>query len=160
MLKSDWPLEIRWYSPVRKSWMAAIRGSPFLGVTRLALVYLTQTQRFSLRRVLRSHDTRVSEASLSLTPMRMSASALASSVCGRWRFISSPSKSALYGVHTHSLKRNVRWGFTHAWNKPTHKCDVNASWHLHRKVLCFRWNEKWITWCKATHDMSHDTELV
>lgn len=46
------------------------------------------------------------------TPIRIRASALASSVCGRWRFISSPSKSALYGVHTHSLKRNVRWGLT------------------------------------------------
>ncbi len=53
----------------------------------------------------------------SLTPMSTSASALASSVCGRWRFISSPSKSALYGVQTHSLKRNVRWGFTRAWNR-------------------------------------------
>ena len=31
----------------------------------------------------------------------------ASSVCGRCRFISSPSKSALYGAHTHSLKRKV-----------------------------------------------------
>ena len=47
-----------------------------------------------------------------LTPMRMRASALASSVCGRCRFISSPSKSALNGAHTHSLKRKVRWGIT------------------------------------------------
>ena len=41
------------------------------------------------------------------TPISVSASALASSVCGKWRFISSPSKSALYGVHTHSLNLNV-----------------------------------------------------
>lgn len=46
------------------------------------------------------------------TPIRIRASALASSVWGRWRFISSPSKSALYGVHTHSLNRNVLWGLT------------------------------------------------
>lgn len=50
------------------------------------------------------------------TPISVSASALASSVCGRWRFISSPSKSALYGVHTHSLNRNVRFGITLACN--------------------------------------------
>jgi hypothetical protein len=37
-----------------------------------------------------------------------------SSVCGRCKFISSPSKSALYGAHTHSLKRNVRPGMTRA----------------------------------------------
>lgn len=49
------------------------------------------------------------------TPMRTRASALASSVWGRWRFISSPSKSALYGVQTHSLNRNVLWGLTLAW---------------------------------------------
>ena len=60
--------------PVRKSCVAAMSRSPFLGVTRLDLL-----------------------------PMRTRASALASSVWGRWRFISSPSKSALYGVHTHSL---------------------------------------------------------
>ena len=30
--------------------------------------------------------------------------------CGTCRFISSPSKSALYGLHTHSLKRNVLQG--------------------------------------------------
>ena len=51
------------------------------------------------------------------TPIRVIASALASSVCGRWRFISSPSKSALKGLQQHSLNRNVRCGFTFAWNK-------------------------------------------
>ena len=44
---------------------------------------------------------------LCMTPMSSEASARASSVCGTCRFISSPSKSALYGLHTHSLKRNV-----------------------------------------------------
>lgn len=44
--------------------------------------------------------------------MRMRASALASSVWGRWRFISSPSKSALKGLQQHSLKRNVLFGIT------------------------------------------------
>lgn len=39
-----------------------------------------------------------------LTPIRIRASARASSVCGRCKFISSPSKSALYGAQTHSLK--------------------------------------------------------
>jgi len=33
--------------------------------------------------------------------------------CGKCMFISSPSKSALYGVHAHSLKRNVRHGMTY-----------------------------------------------
>lgn len=58
--------------------MAAMRISPDLGVHRLRI-----------------------------TPMSSDASARASSVCGTCRFISSPSKSALYGLHTHSLKRNV-----------------------------------------------------
>ena len=58
--------------------VAAIRISPFLGVARLCS-----------------------------TPMSRAASARASSVCGTCTFISSPSKSALYGAHTHSLKRNV-----------------------------------------------------
>mmetsp|Transcript_3891 Transcript_3891/g.13707 ORF Transcript_3891/g.13707 Transcript_3891/m.13707 type:complete len:295 (-) Transcript_3891:837-1721(-) len=49
---------------------------------------------------------------LAWTPMSAIASARASSVCGTCRFISSPSKSALYGAHTHSLKRNVRHGIT------------------------------------------------
>ena len=58
--------------------VAATRISPFLGVARLCM-----------------------------TPMSSAASARASSVCGTCTFISSPSKSALYGAHTHSLKRNV-----------------------------------------------------
>lgn len=62
--------------------------------------------------------------------MRTRASALASSVWGRWRFISSPSKSALYGVHTHSLNRNVRWGLTLA-------CvfDKNQTGESHKMIL-------------------------
>ena len=60
------------------TWVAAIIMSPFLGVLRLLK-----------------------------TLMSVAASARASSVCGTCTFISSPSKSALYGVHTHSLKRNV-----------------------------------------------------
>jgi hypothetical protein len=36
--------------------------------------------------------------------------------CGRCRFISSPSKSALKGLHTHSLNRSVRPGRTTALN--------------------------------------------
>ncbi len=52
MLKSDW---LRWktqHSPVRKSWIAAISGSPFRGVTRLAFVYVRSTGRvyFIIRR--------------------------------------------------------------------------------------------------------------
>ena len=43
-----------------------------------------------------------------------STSALASCVWGRCRFISSPSKSALYGLHAHGLKRKVRKGSTRA----------------------------------------------
>mmetsp|Transcript_19776 Transcript_19776/g.62921 ORF Transcript_19776/g.62921 Transcript_19776/m.62921 type:complete len:220 (-) Transcript_19776:1382-2041(-) len=78
-------LDVMRKAEVRKSWLAAISTSPFLGVARLAC-----------------------------TPMRWMASALASSVCGRCRFISSPSKSALYGLHTHSLKRNVLQGITRA----------------------------------------------
>lgn len=50
-----------------------------------------------------------------LTPISTIASALASSVCGRWRFISSPSKSALNGLQQHSLNRNVLCGRTLAW---------------------------------------------
>ena len=48
------------------------------------------------------------------TPISVIASALASSVWGKCRFISSPSKSALKGLQQHSLNRNVRWGFTFA----------------------------------------------
>lgn len=65
--------------------MAAMRGSPFLGVIML-----------------------------DLDPIKVMASALASSVCGRCRFISSPSKSALNGPQQHSLNLNVRCGIT--WN--------------------------------------------
>jgi hypothetical protein len=63
--------------------VAAMSTSPFLGVHRL----LTE-------------------------PISVMASARASSVWGRCRFISSPSKSALKGEHTHSLKRSVRPGRT------------------------------------------------
>ena len=66
-------------APVMKSCVAAMTISPLRGVTRFAC-----------------------------TPIRQSASARASSVCGKCRFISSPSKSALYGAQTHSLKRKVR----------------------------------------------------
>ena len=62
----------------RRTCVAAMRISPDLGVHRLCI-----------------------------TPMSSEASARASSVWGTCRFISSPSKSALYGLHTHSLKRNV-----------------------------------------------------
>jgi len=51
-------------------------------------------------------------ADMKLTPIRVMASAFASSVWGRWRFISSPSKSALKGLQQHSLNRNVLWGIT------------------------------------------------
>ena len=68
---------------VRKSCVAATRISPFLGVHRLLC-----------------------------TDIRLMASARASSVCGTWMFISSPSKSALYGAHTHSLNRSVRHDIT------------------------------------------------
>jgi hypothetical protein len=49
-----------------KSWVAPIMSSPLFGVSRFSVVF-----------------------------MRVLASLLASSVWGRWRFISSPSKSAL-----------------------------------------------------------------
>mmetsp|Transcript_9614 Transcript_9614/g.20488 ORF Transcript_9614/g.20488 Transcript_9614/m.20488 type:complete len:225 (-) Transcript_9614:1184-1858(-) len=71
------------YAHVKKSWVAAIMISPFLGVHRLLTL-----------------------------PMSCSASARASSVWGRCRFISSPSKSALKGEQAHSLKRSVRQGRT------------------------------------------------
>mmetsp|Transcript_9760 Transcript_9760/g.36204 ORF Transcript_9760/g.36204 Transcript_9760/m.36204 type:complete len:246 (+) Transcript_9760:3709-4446(+) len=73
------------YELVMKSCVAATRISPFFGVHKLLC-----------------------------TAMSSTASARASSVCGQWMFISSPSKSALYGVHTHSLKRSVRHGMTRA----------------------------------------------
>ena len=37
---------------------------------------------------------------------------------GAWARTSSPSKSALYGVHTHSFRRNVRYGRTLTWRRP------------------------------------------
>lgn len=43
----------------------------------------------------------------SYTLIKIKASALASQVYGTWIFISSPSKSALYGVQTHSLNLKV-----------------------------------------------------
>src|SRR5207249_4973839 len=52
------------------------------------------------------------ERMCSCTRMRTRASARASSLCSTCRFISSPSKSALYGGHTAKLKRNVLWGMT------------------------------------------------
>jgi hypothetical protein len=79
------PCRVSTYAPVRKSCVAATTISPLRGVTRF-----------------------------SSTPSSSSDSARASSVCGRCRFISSPSKSALYGAHTHSLKRNVRPDMTRA----------------------------------------------
>ena len=48
----------------------------------------------------------------SFTSRRIFASALASSFWGEWIFISSPSKSALYGWHTHKLNLNVLSGTT------------------------------------------------
>lgn len=55
-------------------WIAAIKGCPARGLTKLCL-----------------------------TPIRSDDSAFASYVCGKCTFISSPSKSALYGVQAHSL---------------------------------------------------------
>mmetsp|Transcript_31166 Transcript_31166/g.96457 ORF Transcript_31166/g.96457 Transcript_31166/m.96457 type:complete len:242 (+) Transcript_31166:1735-2460(+) len=74
---------VKRYAAVTKSCVAATRGSPFRGVQMLCA-----------------------------TPNNSWASARASSVWGRCMFISSPSKSALYGAQTHSLKRNVRHGST------------------------------------------------
>jgi hypothetical protein len=78
------------YDAVRKSWDAATSGSPLRGVTRLLS-----------------------------TPMSSLASVRASSVCGRCMFISSPSKSALYGAQTQMLNRNVRQGIT--WRRAKSK---------------------------------------
>lgn len=75
------------------TWVAEIIGSPLRGVTRF-------------------HRT----------DMSCAASARASSVWGRWRFISSPSKSALYGEQQHSLKRNVRYGSTCAARETVCHC--------------------------------------
>ena len=80
------------YDAVRKSWHAETSGSPFFGVTKLFVTHI-----------------------------KIAASARASSVCGTCKFISSPSKSALYGEQTHSLKRNVLWGMTRT------RCDMIES---------------------------------
>ena len=71
-------LSVMRYAVVKKSWMSAMMGSPPFGVMIL-----------------------------DATPMRCRASLLASSVWGTWIFISSPSKSALKGEHTHSLNLKV-----------------------------------------------------
>src|SRR5207249_2683797 len=52
------------------------------------------------------------ERMCSCTRIRTRASARASSLCRTCRFISSPSKSALYGGQTARLKRNVLCGIT------------------------------------------------
>lgn len=44
--------EISSYTPVRKSWIAAIRGSPFLGVTKFALVCMTQKNIMPLKTLI------------------------------------------------------------------------------------------------------------
>ena len=72
-------------APVRKSCVHAMIGSPFLAEMMLRTVDIS-----------------------------VCASERASSVCTRWMFISSPSKSALYGAQQHSLKRSVRCGSTRA----------------------------------------------
>mmetsp|Transcript_9145 Transcript_9145/g.27734 ORF Transcript_9145/g.27734 Transcript_9145/m.27734 type:complete len:209 (-) Transcript_9145:1195-1821(-) len=73
---------MRW-AQVKKSWIADTMSSPLLGEHRFCA-----------------------------TLIKTRASVLASSVWGTWRFISSPSKSALYGVHTHSLNLKVLHGIT------------------------------------------------
>jgi hypothetical protein len=90
------------YAPVRKSCREQ-RGAGYLrrGDERVAVA-----GRADVGLGLRSATSKQQ------TPMRTRASARAVSVCGTWMFISSPSKSALYGVHTHSLKRSVRQGST------------------------------------------------
>ena len=57
------------------------------------------------------------------TPINITASVRASSVCGTCIFISSPSKSALYGLHTDSLNLNVLQGITLACMHITVKCN-------------------------------------
>ena len=65
------------------------------------------------------------------TPMSVMASALASSVWGRCKFISSPSKSALKGLQQHSLNRNVLCGFTLAWDNIIVIVNKTAKMTLH-----------------------------
>ncbi len=74
---------VRRYAPVTKSLNAPIIGPPYLG-----------------------------EINWSWTLIRRIASALASSLCGTCRFISSPSKSALYGGQTDGCNLNVLPGRT------------------------------------------------
>lgn len=66
MLDSDWlRRKHRQLSPVRKSWMAAISGSPFLGVTRLAFVYERNTERGVYFIIWRCSDAVMDVVSLS-----------------------------------------------------------------------------------------------
>ena len=69
------------YAPVRKSLIAPMIGPPYLG-----------------------------ESIWSWTRMSMSASDRDSSLWGTWRFISSPSKSALYGGQTDGWSLKVLYG--------------------------------------------------
>src|SRR5205823_839840 len=73
----------------------------------------------------------------SWTRMRTRASARASSLWRTWRFISSPSKSALYGGHTARLKRKVLWGIT------------RTSW----PIIDIRWSDG----CRLKRTMSPST---
>ena len=70
---------VRKYAPVMWSWMAPMMGPPYLG-----------------------------DRMFSCTCMRILASARASSDCRTCRFISSPSKSALYGGQSVRLNLKVR----------------------------------------------------
>jgi len=74
---------VNWNMPVMWSWMAPMIGPPNLG-----------------------------DRMCSCTFIRMCASALASSLCRTCRFISSPSKSALYGGQTQRFRRKVFPGMT------------------------------------------------
>jgi len=88
----------------RITWMDAMESSPLRGFTKLYLF-----------------------------PINIQASARASSVCGKCRLISSPSKSALYGVQTHSLNWKVRWGTTLAlWHMMDSLC--NEGWRFNRTI--------------------------
>ena len=74
--------------------MAATRGSPFLGDTKLLVMIISSAACMYV--CMYELYVCICICMLSRT------SALASSVCGRCMFISSPSKSALYGVQAHS----------------------------------------------------------
>eukprot|EP00659_Diplonema_papillatum_P008562 gene8561-biopygen8550 len=98
------------YPPVRKSCVAAIIGSPWRA-----------------------------EIMLRAVDIRMAHSARASSVCGRWMFISSPSKSALYGAQQHSLNRKVRYGRTRArWHIIEIRCSDGCLLKITQSPL-IRW---------------------